>query len=73
MTLIHTSIGDTGELRIVQLLDGGGTTVAHTGAQTTYHLIDHLLNGTLVRYTTGDTLGHQFLHVLGISLEIAVL
>ena len=73
MTLVDTSIGDTGELGVVELFDGSGTTVAHTRAQTTYHLIDHLLHRSLVRHTASDALGHQFLHLLGVALEVTVL
>ena len=73
MALVYTSIGDAGELGIMQFLDGLGTTVSHARTQTAHHLIYHFLNGSLVRNTTSNTLGYQFLHILGVGLEITVL
>ena len=73
MTLVDTGVGDTSELRVVELFDGSGTTVAHTRAQTTYHLIDHLLNRSLVRHTSCDALGHKLLHLLRVTLEVTIL
>ena len=73
MTLVDTGIGDTGKLRLMQLLDGGSTAIAHTGTQSTDHLIDDFLHGSLVRHATGNALWNEFLDILRICLEIAVL
>ena len=73
MALVDTGIGDTGELSIMQSLDGCGTTITHTRTQTTNHLIDHLLYGSLIRHTSCDTLWNKLLHILSVCLEVTVL
>ena len=73
VAFVHAGVGDTGEFGLVELIDSGGTTVTHAGAQATDHLIDDLLNGALVRHTASDALGHQFLHLLRVTLEVTVL
>src|SRR3712207_9086714 len=72
MTLQHTSTGDTGKLGIVQPIDAAGTTIAHARAQATRELIYHLLHRALIRNAAGDTLGHEFLHVARVALEVSV-
>ena len=72
MALEYTCIGDAGELSVVQTFNVSSTAIAHASAQTTDELVDNLLNGTLVRYTAGDTLRHKLLGITDIVLEITV-
>ena len=73
MAFLHTGIRDADELGIVKVLDGGSTAVAHATAKSTDELVDDFLNGAFVRHTASDALGHKFLRILDISLEVAVL
>ena len=73
MTLVHTGIGDTCELRLMKGLDCRSAAIAHTRTESSHHLVDYLLHRTFVGYASGNTLWHQLLHILRIALEIAIL
>ena len=73
MALKYSGIGNAGELGVVQLLDVGSTAISHTRAKSTNKLVDNLLNSSLVRHTSGDSLRHELLHVLGVALVVAIL
>ena len=73
MAFHDAGIGDAHELGVVQVVDGGGAAIAHARAQPARHLVDNLLHRALVRHAAGNALGHQFLGILGVALEVAVL
>ena len=68
----HAGVGDAAEACIMQLFDVHCAAVAHTGAQTARHLIDHFIEVTLVRHATDDALWNEFLGIHHIALHIAV-
>ena len=72
MAFLNTGVGDTRELGIVESLNVGSATIAHTRAQTAHQLINHLIKRSLVRHTSGDAFRHKFLNVGCAGLEITV-
>src|SRR5579872_3211974 len=73
MRLAQTGARDADELRLrAQRLDRLATDVSHAAAQSAYHLIDHIADGSLVRHTSLDALGHQFLRRHLAFLEVAI-
>ena len=73
MTLEVTRIGNTDELRFTKFLDSLSATVTHTCTKTTYELIYNLVEGTLVRNLSHDSLWNELLDVCLHILEVTVL
>ena len=72
MALLNTGVGDTAEAGIVQVVDGAGTAVTHTGTETASHLVNHLIEIALVRHAAHDTLGHELLGIVHVALHVTV-
>ncbi len=72
MAFGHTGVGDAGELGLMEGIDVFRSAIAHSGTQTAEHLIDNLVERTLVRHTGGNPFRHKFLRVSLTGLEIAV-
>jgi hypothetical protein len=73
MTLEVTCVSDTNESRITKFLDIWSTAISHTCTETTYELIYNLVEGTLVRNLSHDSLWNELLDVCLHILEVAVL
>src|ERR1700704_3671454 len=73
MALFETRRGDLHELRLLQMLDGRRTGVAHRRAQAAGELVDHRRQWASERYPALDSLRHQLVLRERIVLEVAVL
>src|SRR5215470_2077882 len=73
MALFQTRRRDLNELRLLQLLDGRRTGVAHGGTQAAGELMDHRRQRTAERHPALDALRRQLVLGERIVLEVAVL
>src|SRR5712691_4803948 len=70
MALAQTGAGDPDEARGLQRLDRLRAAVAHRLAQAADELVDDRLDRPLVRDAALDSLRHELVHVLDVSLEV---
>ena len=73
MSLKVTCVSDAYELSFTKLLDVRSTAITHTCAETTYELVNHLIESTLVRNLSYDSLRNELLDVSLHILEVTVL
>src|ERR1700721_1548586 len=73
MALLEARRSDLHELRLLQVLDGGRTGVAHRRAQAAGELVDHRRQRPTERYPALDSLRHQLVLGERVVLEVAVL
>ena len=73
VSLKVTRICDAYESCLAELLDVSGTAVTHTCTETTYELVNNLVEGTLVRNLSYDSLRNELLDVCLHILEVTVL
>ena len=73
MALGHTGSRDAYETGLLEFLKIVRSAIAHTCTETSYQLVHHLGQSTLVRHLGHDTFRYELLDVLFHILEIAVL
>ena len=73
VSLEITGVGNADELSFTKLLDVLCTAITHTCTETSYELINNLVECTLVRNLSYDSLWNELLDILFHILEVTVL
>src|SRR5215470_842925 len=72
VALTQARAADADETRfLLQLKDAVRAAIAHTGAQTTDELVDHLRQRASIRHTPFDSFRHQLAHAISGAVAIA--
>src|SRR5581483_4429521 len=71
--LAQAGAGDADEPRLLHRLDRRRAAVAHRLPEAADELVQHAGERALVRHASLDPLGHEFLDVLDVALEVAIL